>query len=91
MQEIYSRPREFNLELQAIKRIWDMGYTNLHLMIPFVRVPWEIIQIKELVKVRSFVPSRFPSSHHGRGPYCALNLKSLLKLAFRVFQLAPMI
>ena len=26
-----------------------MGYRNLHLMIPFVRVPWELIRIKEII------------------------------------------
>ena len=39
----------FGLELEAIKKVWDMGYRNLHLMIPFVRVPWELIRIKEII------------------------------------------
>jgi pyruvate,water dikinase len=39
----------FALELQAFKSIWDKGYKNLHLMIPFIRVPYEFIKIKEIV------------------------------------------
>ena len=45
-----SNPDVFNLELEALKNIWSMGYSNLHLMIPFIRAPWELIKIKELVK-----------------------------------------
>ena len=40
----------FAMELEAIRTIWDKGYRNLHLMIPFVRVPYELIQIKEMVR-----------------------------------------
>ncbi|MDO9027770.1 MAG: phosphoenolpyruvate synthase, partial [Candidatus Roizmanbacteria bacterium] len=36
-----SNPDVFNLELLAIKKIWQKGYRNIHLMIPFIRVPWE--------------------------------------------------
>ncbi|QQG43873.1 MAG: phosphoenolpyruvate synthase [Candidatus Roizmanbacteria bacterium] len=42
-------PDVFAMELEALKNIWNMGYQNLHLMIPFVRVPWEIIKIKEMI------------------------------------------
>lgn len=42
-------PDVFALELEAIKQIWEKGYKNLHLMIPFVRVPWELIRIKEMI------------------------------------------
>ena len=37
------------MELTAIKNIWEKGYNNLHLMIPFIRAPHELIQIKEIV------------------------------------------
>ena len=76
-----SDSREFNLELQAIRRIWDMGYTNLHLMIPFVRVPWEIIQIKELVKKSGLLS--YPSFRlliMVEVPYCALNLEEFIEV-----------
>lgn len=43
-------PDVFNMELEAIREIWAKGYDNLHLMIPFVRVPWEFVRIKEMVR-----------------------------------------
>jgi len=39
----------FLLELKALANVWEKGFKNLHLMIPFVRVPWELIAIKEIV------------------------------------------
>ncbi|PJC34182.1 phosphoenolpyruvate synthase, partial [Candidatus Roizmanbacteria bacterium CG_4_9_14_0_2_um_filter_39_13] len=43
-------PQVFSMELDAIQNIWDKGYTNLHLMIPFVRVPWEMVRIRDIVR-----------------------------------------
>ncbi len=43
-------PDVFLLELEAIKKVFELGYKNLHLMIPFVRLPWELIKVKELIK-----------------------------------------
>jgi pyruvate,water dikinase len=43
-------PQIFMMELEAIKKVYQDGFGNLHLMIPFVRVPWELIQIKKLVE-----------------------------------------
>lgn len=43
-------PEVFGMELEAIRNIWDMGYRNLHLMVPFVRVPWELIRIREIIQ-----------------------------------------
>ncbi|MBI5127796.1 phosphoenolpyruvate synthase [Candidatus Roizmanbacteria bacterium] len=45
-----SNPEVFNLELQSIKKVWEKGYRNLHLMIPFIRTTWELIKIKQLVE-----------------------------------------
>lgn len=41
-------PEVFNLELQAIKVVREK-YDNLHLMIPFVRSPDELVKIRRLV------------------------------------------
>lgn len=74
-------PYEFYLELKAIKNIWDMGYRNLHLMIPFVRVPWELIKIKEIVRKAGLLD--FPDFKLWimvEVPYCALNLEEFLKV-----------
>ncbi len=45
-----ANPDVFSLELDAIARIWEKGYRNLHLMIPFVRAPWELMRIKDMVE-----------------------------------------
>jgi pyruvate,water dikinase len=42
-------PDVFHLELEAIRNVWHEGYRNLHLMIPFVRTPWELIKIKSII------------------------------------------
>ena len=43
-------PDVFRLELEAIQHIWSEGYKNLHLMIPFVRTPWELIKIRGIIE-----------------------------------------
>lgn len=71
----------FELELAAIKNIWDMGYTNLHLMIPFVRVPWELIKIKEIVKNHGLLDlPGFKLWIMVEVPACALMLEEFLKV-----------
>ena len=37
-----NEPDLFGLELAAIKRVWDAGHTNFHVMIPFVRTAREL-------------------------------------------------
>ena len=40
----------FDLELEAIKRVRNkMGFKNLYLMIPFVRTPKELLEVKKIV------------------------------------------
>ncbi|GIW63081.1 MAG: phosphoenolpyruvate synthase [Patescibacteria group bacterium] len=48
-QRYIKEPMEFNLELEMIKRLHKKGYENLGLMIPFVRAPWELIEIKQML------------------------------------------
>jgi pyruvate,water dikinase len=43
------QPDVFNLELEAITRVWDAGHTNFHVMLPFVRTAWELERCRELV------------------------------------------
>jgi len=46
----YTRePDLFLLELDAVRRVWDAGHTNLHVMLPFVRTPAELAACRELV------------------------------------------
>jgi pyruvate,water dikinase len=46
----YTRDVEvFRLELDAIRRVWDEGHTNLHVMIPFVRTARELERCRDLM------------------------------------------
>jgi pyruvate,water dikinase len=46
----YTRePELFRLELEAVRRVWDDGHTNLHVMLPFVRTARELARCCELV------------------------------------------
>jgi pyruvate, water dikinase len=46
----YTRePDLFGVELDAIRRVWDAGLTNLHVMLPFVRTEPELVRCKALV------------------------------------------
>jgi pyruvate, water dikinase len=46
----YTRdPEILNLELDALRAVWDRGHTNLHVMLPFVRTVRELRQCRELV------------------------------------------
>jgi pyruvate,water dikinase len=42
-------PDLFALELDAIKRVWDAGHANLHVMLPFVRTADELAACRRLV------------------------------------------
>ncbi|MFZ2025721.1 MAG: phosphoenolpyruvate synthase [Microgenomates group bacterium] len=77
-------PYEFFLELKAIKKIWEMGYRNLHLMIPFVRVPWELIKIKEIVRKSGLLDyPEFKLWIMVEVPNCALNIEEFLKVGIQ--------
>ncbi len=46
----YTRDAEvFQLELEAIRRVWDAGHDNFHVMIPFVRTERELARCKQLM------------------------------------------
>jgi pyruvate, water dikinase len=46
----YTRePEVFRLELAALKRVWDAGHRNLHVMLPFVRTARELEVCARLV------------------------------------------
>ncbi len=76
-----ANPEVFNMELLAMKKIWEKGYRNLHLMIPFVRVPWELIKIKNLVeRVGLFNYPEFKLWIMVEVPSAALNLEEFIKV-----------
>ena len=41
-------PAILKLELDALTTVWDHGYTNLHVMLPFVRTVRELVQCRAL-------------------------------------------
>ncbi len=46
----YTRePDLFLVELEAVRRVWDEGLTNMHLMLPFVRTADELARCRALV------------------------------------------
>jgi pyruvate,water dikinase len=42
-------PEVFRLELEAVRRVWDEGHDNFHIMLPFVRTARELAVCRELV------------------------------------------
>ncbi len=42
-------PDVFALELEAVKRVWDAGHSNFHMMLPFVRTADELRACRQLV------------------------------------------
>ncbi len=43
-------PDLFALELSSIRRVWDAGHTNFHVMIPFVRTPRELTACRDAIR-----------------------------------------
>ena len=43
-------PDLFELELRALARVWDEGHENLHVMLPFVRAPREVLACRESIE-----------------------------------------
>lgn len=76
-----ANPEVFKMEMMAIRKIWGLGYRNLHVMIPFVRVPWELIRIKELMNDYGlFDLHGFKLLIMVEVPACALNLEEFIKI-----------
>ena len=74
-------PDVFELELTAIKNVWEHGYHNLHLMIPFVRTPWEMIKIKAIIKEHGLLDMPgFKLWMMVEVPAAALQLEDFLKV-----------
>ncbi len=42
-------PEIFALEMQAVRRVWDAGHENFHVMLPFVRTARELERCRALV------------------------------------------
>ncbi|MBI4898259.1 MAG: phosphoenolpyruvate synthase [Actinobacteria bacterium] len=60
----YTRePEVFNLELAALKRVWDEGLHNFHVMLPFVRSAPELRVCRDLMMASGLI-----SDQPGAGP-----------------------
>jgi pyruvate,water dikinase len=47
----YTRePDLLDLELEAVDHVWDSGYSNVHLMLPFVRTPREVAFCRDRIE-----------------------------------------
>ncbi len=57
VQRYVREPDLFALELDAIRRVWDSGHANLHVMLPFVRSADELATCVALV-AESHLPAR---------------------------------
>ncbi|MBK5218352.1 MAG: phosphoenolpyruvate synthase [Thermoleophilia bacterium] len=51
-------PDLFALELAAVARVWEAGHENLHLMLPFVRTPREVIACREQIEKAGLLARR---------------------------------
>jgi phosphoenolpyruvate synthase/pyruvate phosphate dikinase len=44
-----NEPDLLELELTAVERVWEVGHTNVHVMLPFARTERELLRCRELV------------------------------------------
>ena len=79
-------PDLFGLELAAIKRVWDAGHTNFHVMLPFVRTPRELTACRnqmrdagllDLPEFELWVMAEVPSVYFHLPRYAELGVKGI--------------
>jgi pyruvate, water dikinase len=79
-------PDLFGLELAAIKRVWDTGHTNFHVMLPFVRTPRELTACRnqmrdagllDLPEFELWVMAEVPSVYFHLPRYAKLGVKGI--------------
>ena len=83
----YTRePDVFRLELDALKRVWDAGHRNLHVMLPFVRTAHELEVCMRLIAESGlsdrpgfelWVMAEVPSVLFNLERYAALGVKGI--------------
>jgi pyruvate,water dikinase len=83
----YTRePEVFALELDAIRRVWDAGANNLHVMLPFVRTTAELRRCRELIAASGlldrsgfelWVMAEVPSVLFNLADYAALGITGI--------------
>jgi pyruvate, water dikinase len=79
-------PDLFGLELAAIKRVWDAGHTNFHVMLPFVRTPRELTACRnqmrdagllDMPEFELWVMAEVPSVYFHLERYAKLGVKGI--------------
>jgi pyruvate,water dikinase len=73
-------PEVFALELAALKRVWDDGHTNLHVMLPFVRTTIELRKCRELIAesgLELWVMAEVPSVLFNLADYAGLGVSGI--------------
>jgi pyruvate, water dikinase len=79
-------PDLFALELAAIRRVWDAGHTNFHVMLPFVRTPRELTACRNVMRDEGlldlpgfelWVMAEVPSVYFHLERYAALGVKGI--------------
>jgi pyruvate,water dikinase len=79
-------PEVFALELEAIKRVWDAGHSNFHVMLPFVRSTRELRACRDLMAQSGllerdgfelWVMAEVPSVLFNLGAYAALGVAGI--------------
>jgi pyruvate, water dikinase len=83
----YTRePDVFALELEAVRRVWDAGQRNLHVMLPFVRTARELRRCRDLIAESGlleragfelWVMAEVPSVLFNLAEYAALGVKGI--------------
>ncbi len=79
-------PDLFALELAAIRRVWDAGHSNFHVMLPFVRTPQELTVCRDAMRDEGlldrpgfelWVMAEVPSVYFHLERYAALGVKGI--------------
>ncbi|MGZ5320612.1 MAG: phosphoenolpyruvate synthase [Solirubrobacterales bacterium] len=79
-------PDLFELELSAIKHVWDAGHTNFHVMLPFVRTPRELTACRDMMAAAGllerpgfelWVMAEVPSVYFHLERYAKLGVKGI--------------
>ncbi len=79
-------PDLFALELAAIRRVWDAGHTNFHVMLPFVRTPRELTACRNVMRDEGlldlpgfelWVMAEVPSVYFHLERYAKLGIKGI--------------
>ena len=79
-------PDLFQLELAAIRQVWDAGHTNFHVMLPFVRTPRELTACRDMMREEGlldrpgfelWVMAEVPSVYFHLERYAELGVKGI--------------